>query len=252
VPSHAQHRTLRVLCPASGHRRSNRVTTHFLDFEIRGWNGQPSVRHLTRWVGATLQDLRADPNALPVGYLGVPEKVYSSRTIEIAFRFLPVPENYAVRHDDRIVASGASIGDFIDSAVRLRRKLDDKAGEHDYSFAQAAFPLDRLPLDAHWCEVDRSPTHLRFDWRIQPQPRSVSDRSRDQHRFGAPGNDRMRVPLRTLATSDHSTATSDDSGTQRTLGARFRPRLVPVAGGQPAAVVARCRMSVTTSVLASA
>jgi len=40
----------------------------------------------------------------------------------------------------------------------------------DNPFADSPFPLDALPLDAHWGEVGRIPTHVRADWLIWPSP----------------------------------------------------------------------------------
>jgi len=73
--------------------------------------------------------LRADP--LPLDELGMPEKVYATSAVEIAFRFLALPKSYVVEDRDRIVLGGASIGGRVDSAWRLRERLDDKAVKYD-------------------------------------------------------------------------------------------------------------------------
>jgi hypothetical protein len=235
------------------------VTTHFLDFEVRRWESAPITRHLEQWIRSTLQDLQANPEALSVGDVGVPEKVYSSKTAELVFSFHPVPDAYQVKDDDRLVSDGAGIGGFVDSDIRLRGKLHDKAAKYDLRgkpyaivigvhdpmcdlddifdaligtaaivvatgqdvrkgdgfygrssrvkpagkhtrvscvyaiqdwwpgglyqpritrfdnpFAASEFPLDCLPIDAHWAEVDRGPTYVRSDWRIPPVPPKVA------------------------------------------------------------------------------
>ena len=109
-----------------------RLTTHSVEFEVYRWDGTPSVRHIATWLQRALDDLRADPGALPLDELGImPEKVYATGAVEIAFRFHALPESYVVQDEDRIVLSGASIGGSVDSAWRLRERLDDKAVKYD-------------------------------------------------------------------------------------------------------------------------
>lgn len=230
------------------------LTTHSIQFEIRRWDDSPKLRDLARWVERTLDDLRADPGALPLDDSGTPEKIYSSRAVEIAFRFLPLPTSYAVKSGDRIVLGGAAIGGLINSAARLRERLDDKAvkydlrgkpfaivvgvrdsmcdlgevhqaltgtpavvvatgegvrkgdgffgrgrdragGKHqrvstvfsihewfpggpyqprivrfDNPFTAATFPLDALPINGHWGEVERTAEHILCDWLVPPVP----------------------------------------------------------------------------------
>lgn len=108
-----------------------RLTTHSVDFEVRRWDNMPSVRHMAKWLGRALDDLHTDPGALPIDWLGMSEKVYSTRSVEIAFRFLALPEDYVVKDGDPVVLGGAAIGGCVDSAVRLRDRLDDKAVKYD-------------------------------------------------------------------------------------------------------------------------
>lgn len=114
------------------------LTTHSIQFEIRRWDDSPKLRDMARWVERTLDDLRADLGALPLDELGTPEMIYSARAVEIAFRFLPLPASYAVRSGDRIVLGGAAIGGLINSAARLRERLDDKAVKYDLRVAAGA------------------------------------------------------------------------------------------------------------------
>jgi len=44
----------------------------------------------------------------------------------------------------------------------------------DNPFATAAFPPDALPLDGHWGEVERGPTHVRAHWLAPPRPRALA------------------------------------------------------------------------------
>jgi len=108
-----------------------RLTTHSVEFEVYRWHDTPSVRRMATWLQRALDDLRADPGALPRDELGMPEKVYATSAVEIAFRFLALPESYVVEDGDRIVLGGAPIGGCVDSAWRLRERLDDKAVKYD-------------------------------------------------------------------------------------------------------------------------
>jgi len=108
------------------------LTTHSIQFEISRWDDSPKLRDMARWVERTLDDLSADPGALPLDESGTPEKIYSTRAVEIAFRFLPLPASYAVRSGDRIVLGGAAIGGLLNSAARLRAIDIDPVNEELY------------------------------------------------------------------------------------------------------------------------
>jgi hypothetical protein len=111
--------------------RSLRATTHFIDFEVRRWDDDSDLEHLIGWVSSTVDDLRADPAALPTGYQGVPEKLYEHGSGRLVFHFWPAPAGYTPKADDRISVGGPSIGGFVNSAHRLRRLLRSKAGKYD-------------------------------------------------------------------------------------------------------------------------
>jgi hypothetical protein len=110
-----------------------RLTTHWIDFEVRRWdsNSPPKTGHMVKWIEDALSELRTDPSALPVDRLGRQEKVYSTRTVDIAFRFLPLSPTYVVDENARVVLGGAPISGFINSGTRLRERLDDKARKYD-------------------------------------------------------------------------------------------------------------------------
>jgi hypothetical protein len=63
------------------------LTTHTLMFDIRRWAGTPNLRYLLRWLNATLDELRADTQSVPLDATGTPEKIYVGRTTEISFSF---------------------------------------------------------------------------------------------------------------------------------------------------------------------
>jgi hypothetical protein len=107
------------------------LTTHSVEVEILSWNTTPRQRELTRWLQDAIDDLRTNPSALPFDEFDTPEKVYVTSAVEIAFRFLALPENYVIQEHDEIVLAGTSVGGAVDSAVRLRERLDDKAVKYD-------------------------------------------------------------------------------------------------------------------------
>jgi hypothetical protein len=49
---------------------------------------------------------------------------------------------------------------------------DPRITRFDNPFAEMAFPLDCLPLDAHWSKLDGAPTHVRYGWLTQPVQRN--------------------------------------------------------------------------------
>jgi hypothetical protein len=108
-----------------------RLTTHWIDFEVRRWDSNPSTRHMAKWIERALDELRTDASALPVDRFGRQEKVYSTRTVEIVVRFFPLSPTYVVGENARVVLGGAPITGFINSGARLRDRLDDKAGKYD-------------------------------------------------------------------------------------------------------------------------
>ncbi|WP_306215267.1 hypothetical protein [Actinoplanes sp. RD1] len=127
------------------------LTTHSLMFDIQSWTGTPSLRHLVRWLDATLAELRADPKALPLDATGIPEKTYVGRGTNISFQFWALPPGYRAGPQDPVVVSGAAMGGLIDSATRLRERLDTKAGKYDLGgkpFAIAVGARDS------WCTLD--------------------------------------------------------------------------------------------------
>jgi hypothetical protein len=107
------------------------LTTHWIQFEVRRWDSNPSARRMANWIERALDELRRDPSALPVGRFGRQEKVYSTRTVEIVVRFLPLSSTYVVDENSRVVLGGAASSGFINSGVRLRERLDEKAGKYD-------------------------------------------------------------------------------------------------------------------------
>jgi hypothetical protein len=102
------------------------LTTHSVDFEIARWDRTPSVRHIVGWLQRTIDDLRDDRAALPLDEGGTPEKVYRSQNAEIVFRFVALPSTYVVEDGDKVVVTGAALGGCVDSALRLRERLDEK------------------------------------------------------------------------------------------------------------------------------
>ena len=236
-----------------------RLAAHSVEFEVPRWDATPSARHMAKWIEQALDELRANPDALPVDRFGARQKTYSTRAVEIAVQFRPLPPTYVVDETKPVVLGGAPIGGCINSYARLRERLDDKAGKYDLRggpfaivaglrdpmcdlddmvdalignealvvatgesirlgngfygkesrraagfagkhtrvsavfavqdwwpggpyppritrfdnpFATAAFPPDALPLDGHWGEVERGPTHVRADWLCPPRPRA--------------------------------------------------------------------------------
>jgi hypothetical protein len=107
------------------------LTTHSIEFEILRWDANPSFRYLARKLQQTLDDLRADPAALPLDDFGMPEKVLSTEGSEILFRFLALPGDYIVQAGDQVIIGGAPVGGCVDSAIRLRERLDAKATKYD-------------------------------------------------------------------------------------------------------------------------
>jgi hypothetical protein len=122
-----------------------RLTTHSIDFEIRRWdsNSPPSTGQVVKWIEDVFEELQTDPSALPVDRFGRQEKVYSTRTVDIVFRFLPLSPTYIVDENARVVLGGAAIGGFINS----------------YSFWRAPAPIRSLscspPLPCRPSSMDR-------------------------------------------------------------------------------------------------
>jgi hypothetical protein len=108
-----------------------RPTTHLIDFEIRQWDGYADLEHLIAWVSSTLDDLGADPGALPTGYQGVPHKLYEYGSGRLDFHFWPAPASYTPGAGDRISIGSPAIGGFVNSAHRLRRLVRSKAAKYD-------------------------------------------------------------------------------------------------------------------------
>jgi hypothetical protein len=54
--------------------RQLQPTTHFIDFDIEDWDDHTNLDDLVKWVSRTLEDLRANPRALPNGPLGLPKR----------------------------------------------------------------------------------------------------------------------------------------------------------------------------------
>jgi hypothetical protein len=104
-----------------------RLTTHLIDFDVRRWDSTPRASHMAKWIERALDDLWADPSALPVDRFGRQEKVYLTKVVEIVVRFLPLSPTYVVDANARVVLDGAATSGFINSGTRLRERLDDKA-----------------------------------------------------------------------------------------------------------------------------
>jgi hypothetical protein len=127
------------------------LTTHSLVLDIRRWDATPSVRHIVAWLGEAIARLQADPAAFAVGEFGTATAAYTSRAAEIVFEFIPLRAGYGVSAGDRIVVSGAATGGSIDSADRLRDRLDQKAGKYELGGKPFA-----IVIGAHdsWCSIE--------------------------------------------------------------------------------------------------
>lgn len=108
-----------------------RLSTHSVMFEIRRWDATPSSRHMARWIEAAIDELRADPSALPVDRLGFHKKVYSTRQVDIVIEFWPLSPGVVVEESKNVVLGGAAIGGWVDSDLRLHDRLKAKASKYD-------------------------------------------------------------------------------------------------------------------------
>ncbi|MET8090534.1 hypothetical protein [Micromonospora sp. NPDC005220] len=106
------------------------LTTHSITVEIRRWDRAPRMRPLVAWIDKTIAQLRDNPGALPVED-GVPGTMYRSAAVDIDVRFLALPAGYRICADDDIVVNSAAIGGLVDSAARLRQRLEDKAVKYE-------------------------------------------------------------------------------------------------------------------------
>ncbi|MGN9812552.1 hypothetical protein ACTMSW_24755 [Micromonospora sp. BQ11] len=106
------------------------LTTHSIMVEIRRWDRAPRMRPLVAWIDKTIAQLRGEPAALPVEH-GVPGTMYRSAAVDIDVRFLALPAGYRICADDDIVVNGAAIGGLVDSAARLRGRLEHKAVKYE-------------------------------------------------------------------------------------------------------------------------
>ncbi|WP_127508640.1 hypothetical protein [Actinoplanes solisilvae] len=127
------------------------LTTHSLSFDVHRWDSTPNVKHLTRWLRSILEALRQDPDHLDHDATGTPERVYVGRSTDIAFQFYPL------RRDRRPADGGASViggpvtGGFIDAAIRLRDRLDVKAGKYELDDKPFALVVG---IRDSWCSVE--------------------------------------------------------------------------------------------------
>ncbi|MFC5001950.1 hypothetical protein ACFPIJ_29465 [Dactylosporangium cerinum] len=104
------------------------LTTHSVVLDIERWTDAPSIKHLVAWLTSTIEDLRNQPSTHPAD-AGGPVRTYTGRSAEIRFEFLPLPPGYPVTADDAVVVGGACTGGLIDTAARLRDRLDTKASK---------------------------------------------------------------------------------------------------------------------------
>ncbi len=108
-----------------------RLTTHCVSFEVRRWDGTPSFRHMAEWIERALDSLHADPGVQSADWPGMRRKLYSTKRVEVIFCFIPHSRDYVVKDGDRVVLGGAAIGGWVNSALRLRDRLEDNAVKYD-------------------------------------------------------------------------------------------------------------------------
>jgi hypothetical protein len=131
--------------------RQLQPATHFIDFDIEDWDDHTNLDDLVKWVSRTLEDLRANPRALPNGPLGLPKKTYDHGSTKIDFHFWQAPDDYTPEAGDRIVTGGPAIGGWVDSALRLRRALKRKAAKYDLGGKPFAIVVG---VDDWMCDLD--------------------------------------------------------------------------------------------------
>ncbi|MFI5936271.1 hypothetical protein [Actinoplanes sp. NPDC051494] len=127
------------------------LSTHSLTFDVHSWASTPNVRHLERWLKAALEELKQDPDALQRDETGTPEKRYVGRYAEITFQFHPLPRHFQPTGQEPSVIGGPAMGGMIDSAVRLRSRLDAKAGKYDLDDRPFALVIG---VRDSWCTID--------------------------------------------------------------------------------------------------
>ncbi|WP_203712470.1 hypothetical protein [Asanoa siamensis] len=205
---------------------------HSIDFEVRRWD-DADLEDLLAWVASTLDDLRADPRALPSGYLGVPEKVFSRPAAEIDFHFIPVRDGWVPQADDRIAIGGPAIGGLLNGAQRLRRVMGGKAEKYDLHGRPFASWLACGTACAIWTTSStRSSGARRWSW--PPASRRAtrtasSGRGREAVlSVGDPGS-RQYSPCRIRGQQVHIRIGSRDSTTHSPPG-RSRPTHCPSRG----------------------
>ena len=126
------------------------LTTHSITFDIQRWDGTPNIKHLVHWLRSSIGELWGPPAAPNCGAAG-PVRTYTSRGTEITFELLPLPPGFHIAADDAAVVGGVCTGGLIDTAARLRDRLDTKAGKYRADgkpYAIVVGARDR------WCEVD--------------------------------------------------------------------------------------------------
>lgn len=125
----------------------------FLSFDVVSWprNREPSLGRLVDWVRNVLPELPDAPTTDPNHYTP-PKATYRNRGAELRFRFFPRKPSAPDRPFGRIVGTGAMIGGFIDSKVRLRDRLRKKSGSH-YQLQEAPFAIF-VGLHDIFCTLD--------------------------------------------------------------------------------------------------
>lgn len=127
------------------------LTTHSVSFEIESWGHPPQMKPLIATLREALDQMESGSAGAWTDTNGIFRVPYEAEGIKVLFEFSPLRTGHKVSASDRIVVDGPSTGGQIDSAARLRDRLDAKASKYDLGDKPYAIVVGaRDP----WCTTD--------------------------------------------------------------------------------------------------
>jgi hypothetical protein len=127
----------RIARLADGINRQLKLDRWFISLDSVRWDRDPSISRVVAWLQTRLASLEELVSESSTNHV---EDSYVDAAVELKISFIPRRSASPPNPNDRIVATGASIGGATGADVRIKRRLKDKSN-HGYDLRDSPYAI---------------------------------------------------------------------------------------------------------------